>query len=315
MAASTATDRAARAERVRRNQRAGRAGRVKRREQQAVFDQLKANFGITDAILDADPTDAATGFTLREAFDQIRTQQITDPNRAAQIINKTTWFQAHGPGILERIALKGSNYGVWKQNVRDKANELRHTFTGQNLQVSPQDTYAMAVDAYQYGLTAQQVVDKYMSKVKVADNSDPEKALRDYAASMGVKLTDDWFRSAALQVSTNQQNQNQFEDVIKTQAKNTYSYWADKIDQGQKVDALAGQYIAYAQQWLENPSVNLDDSAIRKALQPADGSNQPVPLWQFEKQIKQDSRWLQTNNARQKFTDTAASLLRSWGKG
>lgn len=306
MAASTSAARAARAGRVRRRQAAA--------EQKAVFDQLQSSFGITDAILDADPTDPTTGFTLREAFDQIRREKITDANRAAEIINRTTWFKAHGPGILERIALKGSNYGVWKQNVRDKSNELRHTFVAQGLNTSQRDLYAMAVDAYEYGLSAQQVVDKYLSKIKVQDNSSSEQDLRQFAQSMGVKMTDDWYRKAAVQVATNQQNKSMYEDTIKTLAKDTYSYWSDKIDQGQSVEALASQYIAYAQQWLENPSIGLNDVTIRKALQPADGSGSPVPLWQFEKQVKQDPRWLQTSNARQKFTDTAANLLRSWGK-
>jgi len=288
------------------------AERRRRAQQRAVFQQIKDDFGITDALLDADPTDPKTGFSLREAFDQIRREQITDANRAAEIINKTTWFRNNGVGVLERIALRRSNPGVYKKRLADKANELRRIFVQMNLDVSRGTLGRMAKDAFEYGLDANQVVDKYKAKIKVSDGSDGEQALRGFARQMGVQLTDDWFRNAALQMTTGSQNSATYEERIRAQAKNTYGYWADRIDEGETVEELAGQYLAYAQQWLEDPNVNLMDRTVRQALQPADGSNQPSPLWKFEQSVKKDPRWKSTKNAQATYAETAGRLLQSW---
>lgn len=295
-----------------------KAARIKRRQlakqQQDVFSTIESKFGITDAILDADPTDPRHGFTLREAFDQIRREQITDPNRAAQIINKTNWFRAHGAGILERIALRQSNPGVYRQNVADRVNQLRRSFTAAGIAVDESRIAAMGTDAYEYGLTDIQVVDKYRGSLQAASGSDPETQLRDFAQSMGVMMTDSWYKDAAKQVVTQAANMNTYQEELRQQAKTTYSYWADRIDQGQTVASLANQYLAYAQQWLEDPTISLNDQTVRKALQPGDGSNQPAPLWAFEKTVKSDPRWLRTQNAQRTIANTAGKLLQDWGR-
>lgn len=288
------------------------AEKRQRAQQRAVFQQIQSKFGVTDALLDADPTDAATGFSLREAFDQIRREKITDPNRAAQIINKTTWFRNNGVGVLERIALRQSNPGVYSKRVVDKRNELKRLFVSMNLQVSRGDLNMIAKDAFEYGLDSAQVVDKYKSKLTVGAGSDPETQLRALSKQMGVMLTDNWYQSAARQVATGSVNITKYEDNIRTQAKNTYSYWADRIDKGDTVAELAGQYLAYAQQWLEDPNVDLTDRTVRQALQPADGSGQPSPLWRFEQMVKSDPRWKRTQNAQATYAETAGRLLQSW---
>lgn len=288
------------------------AERRQRAQQNAVFEQIKDDFGITDALLNADPTDPNSGFSLREAFEQIRREKITDANRAAQIINRTTWFRNNGVGVLERIALRQSNPGVYKRRLSEKRNELRRIFTSMNLDVSRGTLGRMAKDAFEYGLDANQVVDRYKAKIKVKDGSDSEQALRGFARQMGVRLTDKWFSDASLQMATGSQNAAKYEERIRAQAKNTYGYWADRIDQGETVEELAGQYLAYAQQWLEDPNVNLMDRTVRQALQPADGSNQPSPLWKFEQMVKKDPRWKQTKNAQATYAETAGRLLQAW---
>lgn len=291
------------------------AAKAAAKQQKAVFDTIESKFGITDALLNADPTDPKTGFSLREAFDQIRRQGITDPNRAAQIINKTTWFQNHGTGILERIALKKSNPGVYKQELSDRLNTLRRSFIAQGIAVDEAQLSGMATDAFEYGLSDVQVVDKYRGSLHASSGTDAENQLRDYAKSMGVRMTDQWFQDAATGVATQAASQNSYQEMLKQQAKNTYSYWADRIDEGQSVESLAGQYLAYAQGWLEDPTISLDDATVRKALQPADGSNQPSPLWAFEKTVKSDPRWMRTANAQKTIAATAGQLLQDWGRG
>ena len=281
----------------------------------AVFDQIETNFGLTDSILDLDKTDPKTGFTLKEAFDQIRARQITDSNLAANILAKTNWFKQYGTAITQRLAQERTSPGVFKGFVDSEFSTLKQQVIQNGLEIDDASLRAIAREQYAYGLSGAQTMDRLRGKAKAGANSNPEQQLRALAGQMGVKYSDQWYRDAALQVGTVGANQNSYEDMIKEAAKDTYGYWADKIDAGQTVEALAGQYLQSAQSYLENPNVGLDDLAVKKALQTVGADGRPMPLWEFEKSIKSDPRWKTTKNAQTAYANVASQLLNSWGKG
>jgi hypothetical protein len=70
---------------------------------------------------------------------------------------------------------------------------------------------------------------------------------------------------------------------------------------------------------LEISPENIDftkDATIQKALGAqigTDGVSQPIHMWQFNQQLRQDPRWQYTDNARDSVTSIAHGILQSFG--
>jgi len=71
-----------------------------------------------------------------------------------------------------------------------------------------------------------------------------------------------------------------------------------------------------AQQLLEQGpgSVNIQTPLIKSALQyTQDGQPTAMPMYNFEKQVRQDPRWLSTDNAQDSFMSNAHQVLVNFG--
>ena len=159
--------------------------------------------------------------------------------------------------------------------------------------------------------------------------------LKAYASSMGVASLylrssngkpvadgSDYFQNAAQAIAGGTSDLTAEQEYIKQQAKAIYKPFADRIDKGQTVAALANPYTSALSNLLENidptnpTAIDLGSTTgygalVTKALQ-GDGTN-PMSLDQFATQVKQLPEWLQTGNARNSMMDTANQLLRSFG--
>lgn len=60
---------------------------------------------------------------------------------------------------------------------------------------------------------------------------------------------------------------------------------------------------------LSPESISLDDSVLRKAI----GPNGEMPIYEFERALRQDGRWQYTNNAKKEVSDAALRVLRDFG--
>lgn len=74
-----------------------------------------------------------------------------------------------------------------------------------------------------------------------------------------------------------------------------YPAWKDEIMQGQNVSDIASPYLETMATMLDIPaaSIELSDPLVKRALQGVGEDGKPgiVPMWQFESQIRRDSRW------------------------
>ena len=59
-----------------------------------------------------------------------------------------------------------------------------------------------------------------------------------------------------------------------------------------------------------NPdSISLNDALLRTAIQ----GDKEMPIYDFQRQIKKDSRWQYTNNAREEVAGSVQQVLRDFG--
>jgi hypothetical protein len=61
--------------------------------------------------------------------------------------------------------------------------------------------------------------------------------------------------------------------------------------------------------------VSLQDPTLRKAITNTTPTGDPAvsPLWQFEKELRSDTRWKTTKNAQQTAAESGMDVLKQWG--
>lgn len=141
--------------------------------------------------------------------------------------------------------------------------------------------------------------------------------LKSDARNYGVSYNDLWFNQAAASIVQGYASIEDYQQQIKEYSKQIYPAFAKQIDSGVTPYAIASPYVNTMANILEiNPNdITLNDPTISMALKNVDTEGNPVvkPLWQFEKDLRQDPRWRFTNNAQQDLMGTARQVLQNFG--
>jgi hypothetical protein len=146
-----------------------------------------------------------------------------------------------------------------------------------------------------------------------------EQELRNYAGQMGVSLSDNTLKTWLRSLVAGNHSIEDYQAYIQNNAELAFPAFSKQIKSGVTVRQIADPYIQSMGNILEiNPnSIDLQNATIRKALTQVDDQGQAtgtgVPIWQFENSLRQDPRWLQTNNAREQINGVAHSVLKDFG--
>ena len=299
-------------------QRNKRRGRVQNRQALA---WIQKNFQLTEALLDADPTNPGTGYSLREAFSDIRSQGIVDPGRAAQILAKTTWYQSYGIDALKRLS-EGKRKNYWHNSqgtgvIDQKMNEIRDEYMAAGINIPGPALRQIAQDAYVYGLSPATLQKQLAGKATIDDGTTAEEQLRDLADSLGVSSQHDanYFRNAALKIQLKQASADSYKQTLQNEAIATTPYWAEQIKSGQTVRELASPYLNSARMLLEDDTIDLNHDLVSKALTSVDANGvvKPLSLWDFKKSVMKDARWKNTENGQNAYATIGTGILRAFG--
>ena len=103
-----------------------------------------------------------------------------------------------------------------------------------------------------------------------------------------------------------------FKQIIRKTASRGYSKnIAELLDQGVDLDAVFSPYKQTMAAILEiNPdSISLNDPTLRMAI----GPDKEMPLYEYQRALKKDTRWQYTNNAREDVSSSVQRVLRDFG--
>jgi hypothetical protein len=149
------------------------------------------------------------------------------------------------------------------------------------------------------------------------DAAQLEQHLRQVATNYGVPFTSAFLKTEVQRIQNSSSTVEGFEAIIRARAKAAFPQFADQLDAGLTVRDIADPYISTMANTLEaaETSIALDNPWIKKALSTrgADGVAGTLPLWQFERQLKDDPRWDKTKQARDQAFDTIAQVGRDFG--
>jgi hypothetical protein len=141
--------------------------------------------------------------------------------------------------------------------------------------------------------------------------------LKKTAFENGLRLSDSYYKEAAVSVATGLQTKEDWDRDVREQAASLWPPYAEKIRSGVNVSALASGYVNTMAQTLEinRDEVNLNDPYIREALGGFDDKGNPAPmgLWDFEKKLRADPRWMNTKQATDETSSVANTVLKMFG--
>jgi hypothetical protein len=236
------------------------------------------------------------------------------------------WFQSNGPTWRSAEIAHASDLGAWNDALTKVKNQIVQSARDMGFELNAADIDKLADDTLH--LSWGQGVDPALLKQHVAtvgritgtggEVSTTMQKLKEQAGTMGVQYADDWFANAAQSTLSGQSNIDYYNQKIRDDAKSKYAAFADQIDKGQTVAAIASPYIQSMARILKLSSTDIDlnDPTISQALQGFDAQNKPVakPVWAFERDLKTDDRYFKTDTAIQDMTGLASEIARQFGK-
>lgn len=142
-------------------------------------------------------------------------------------------------------------------------------------------------------------------------------AIKNLARNNGINLSDSAAADYANKINAGIVDENTVMNTLRESAASAFPQFADKIKAGIDLKTLADPYIQSMSRILEIPDSAIDvfDPKVRGALSYTmpDGKVGTKSIYDFEKELRQDTRWQYTNNAREDVSNSVVKVLKDFG--
>jgi hypothetical protein len=281
------------------------------------IDQLRTTYPTVAALI----TSVAE---LQDIYNQaVSGTWSTDKFIAA--IQNSRWWAATSSTARQAFATMKADPATWNQNITNLQTQMQNTAAQLGVTLTPQQAQQIAVDAITNGYDQNTaVLDQKMAEfLKPASGNhfggqagSYEDQIRQQMMDLGVFLPEDQLDTQIKQIVAGKQSVQGVTAQLRTQATSMYPAYSNQINSGMNLSDISAPYTQRAQQLLEaGPgSINIQTPLIKSALQNTqDGQPTPMPMYEFEKQVRQDPRWLATDNAQDAFMSNAHRVLVDMG--
>lgn len=145
-----------------------------------------------------------------------------------------------------------------------------------------------------------------------------ESGLKNWARRNGIGLSDTLVADYVRKIQAGDTTESDvLRDLRRTYMAGAYPAWSDRIDSGMDIFDIASPYRKKMADLLEvgEETIDLNDPLLQRGLQGVDANGKPsvVPLYEFERQVREDPRWQYTDNAYATYTDVGTQLLQMFG--
>lgn len=276
--------------------------------------ELAARYGFAVAVLNSDPE-------LKALFKKAVAATWT-PERFQAEIRASKWYQTHGEAWRNAVTQKAADPATYASNLEQVkarlgilASELGAVMTGDILT-------DMAESAYMFGWDDNQLRQSMSTYVEYTDGrllgqaGQWEDQLREYAAAMGVTISDETILNNVQAAVAGESTISDALGNIKQVAKSAFPHLAERLDAGETVKDIASPYMQSMSSLLEmSPSqVSLQDPTIRQALAYTTQTGPALrTLYDFENDLRKDSRWKKTKNAQDEAMNKTNRVLSDMG--
>lgn len=259
-----------------------------------------------------------------------------EPDQFKAAVQNSTWYQTNN--VYARNAWAKENFGKvdgrpsadWQATLESARLDLQQEATASGAQLTPEELNALA-RRYVYegwGESTRRNLMKQALSEQITYLPDNRGAagnagtfidtLKESAYKNGLTYSDDWYLSAARSVEGGLRTEDDWLREQRMQAASLFPSYKKQIDSGVSVQDIASPYInIMAQEWeLDPTNINLDTPEIRQALMGntgEDGSWSPTGLWDFQKKLRKDPRWMNTSKAQNDVTSVTGRVMQMFG--
>ena len=289
-------------------------------ERERLAEEYKSAIGIIYSVPEIQPL-----------FEQAVAEQWA-PQKFISAVQESNWYRSNNQYARQAWAqetIGGADWGVQldagRAAVRQAATQMGSSLTEPEVEaLARRYVYEGWYESTRGGMLAKALSEKitYLpderGKTRMVGGAGAlEDDLRDLARANGIYYSDNWFLSAARSVASGLSTAEDWERDVRETAASTWAPYADQIRNGMNLYDLASPYInTMAQEFEVDPStITLDDPYIRSALTNMDDKGTPMPqnLWDFQKKLRSDPRWLNTAKAQNEITSVTGRVMQMFG--
>lgn len=280
------------------------------------LDQANQNVGLIKAFIQNDPE-------LQNLYSEAVAGSWSQDKFISQL-HATQWWANNSDKVRQNLATKATDPATWNKTIQTTLAQVQELAAKLGVPLSAGSLNNVANTAALFSYNEAQIQGMLSGYLKDVQGGwfggyagQVQLAIKEYAADMGIPLSDSYINSNVQSIVAGTNSLNSVRAFIATQAAAAFPAYADQINKGMTVGQIAVPYANALSQILEqNPdSVDLQNPILRGALQAKDAKGAPMvtQLYDFEKQLRQNPMWLQTNNARESVMAGAQQVLNDLG--
>jgi hypothetical protein len=279
-------------------------------------EELASNYGWSVGFLEHNPE-------LKGLFDQAVKGTWTAEKFQAEIRN-TKWWKTTSETARQAQALKSTDPATYNAQLSAARMQVQLLASQVGAALPSGQLGKIAESVLSAGLDEdgiRNILGNYVNFTKngtlTGEAGMHEYTMKQYAASMGVNISDQTLKNQAALVVRKMATTQDFEDQLREQAKSSYPAYANQIDGGQTMMDIATPYMQTMSTELGLPasSITLQDPLIKSALNGLDQNGRPAgkTLLDFTTQLRNDPRWNQTTTARDQAMSVGRKVLNDMG--
>lgn len=238
-------------------------------------------------------------------------------------LKNTNWYRTTSKSYRDYVFAKNDDPASMAAKINDTTAQIIDAAVTMGAKVSYKQAAMIARNSISHGWSDSQVRDYLAGYVRMKNGvfygeaADTAEALRETAWRNGVRISSTTLQSYARAIARGDASVDEYKTKIRKSAASLAPDHADQLAAGQDLYDIAQPYMQTMASTLEIPATDIDlfDRNVRSALSNRDSKGRPVTktLWEFERDLRQDSRWLKTNKARDEMSSTARQVLSTFG--
>lgn len=279
-------------------------------------EELAANYGYSYAFLESHPE-------LKKLFGHVVDDGWTFEKFQAEL-RDTKWWKENSQSMREAQVTQKTDPATWDAMMDAQSIKLQQLAAEIGAAVPAKTMKRIIKTSLETAMTDDQLrnmLGKYVDFTKngtlFGEAGMHEFTMKEYAASMGIRLDDQTIKNQAQRVIRKVATTQDYESLIREHAKSMYPSYATQIDAGQTIKDIASPYTQMMAQTLEIPDTDITvfDPTIKSALNglSSDGKPTGLTLTDFQQKLRSDPRWAKTDAAQNNVFNVGLAVLKNMG--
>lgn len=279
-------------------------------------EELAATYGWAHGFLNSIPE-------VKKKFDQAVDETWTAQKFQAEL-RDTDWWKETSETRRQAQVTQKTDPATWNAQLEAAIIQVRQLAAETGAAIPASKLSKIAKNVLETGMDENQIryaIGGYVDFTKKGtlrgEAGMHEYTMKQYAYSMGIKLDDQTIKNQAAQVVRRVATTEDFESQVRDQAKSMFPAYEQQIDAGSTIRDIASPYMSLMSEELQIPDNSIDvmDPVIKKAMNGLDANGKPggVSLYDFQSQLRNDSRWTKTSSAQDGVMNAGLKVLRDMG--